>query len=388
MANYYDIWAWYGQGLIAQSGGNDLTDGLNGTVFTAGPDFDYELYGNLQMKDANEDGFLQDTDVDDASSYAGDRIVTPDGTERMLNEIAVYNDSKITYLDGNSNEQTWVMNLTVWQIANGDTVLRINNGLNSTWPSDFNPANIKSITLGVWNEVEYTQVSPSYHQDRPPVCFAAGTLIKTEQGETPVEHLAVGMHVETLDAGYQKVLWIGSQRLSQAQLQVNPELLPVRIRAGALGCGQPERDLVVSPQHRILVRSTIAERMFGVSEVLVAAKHLTKINGIEVVQGLQEVVYWHFLCGEHQVVFSNGAATESLYTGPEALKSVSLGALVEIFEIFPELKTDPIAASAPARQLVPGRRARRLAERIAKNSQQVALPRVHQEAAAIGSALN
>lgn len=61
---------------------------------------------------------------------------------------------------------------------------------------------------------------------------------------------------------------------------------------------QPERELEASPQHRVLVRSKIAEDM-------------------------AEVTYWHFLFEAHQVVFSNGAATESLFTGPVALKAVS-----------------------------------------------------------------
>ena len=49
---------------------------------------------------------------------------------------------------------------------------------------------------------------------------------------------------------------------------------PIRIRAGTLGNGLPEADLIVSPQHRVLVRSGIARTLFGADEVLVAAKQL------------------------------------------------------------------------------------------------------------------
>ena len=50
-----------------------------------------------------------------------------------------------------------------------------------------------------------------------------------------------------------------------------PKVQPVRILAGALGHGMPQRDLLVSRQHRMLVSSAICERMFGLEQVLVSA---------------------------------------------------------------------------------------------------------------------
>lgn len=213
---------------------------------------------------------------------------------------------------------------------------------------------------------EYSQYSSL------PVCFCAGTEIATQKGAIKVERLAVGDMVLTMDNGYQALRWIGGQRLSAARLAGAPHLRPIRIRAGALGEGMPERDLMVSPQHRVLVASDVAERMFDQREVLIAAKHLLAIDGVEVAEDLVEVTYWHFLFDSHQVVFSNGAATESLYTGPEALKAVSPAARAEILEIFPELAEPLLAYREPARLLVPGRRARRLADRISRNGKQLA----------------
>lgn len=199
------------------------------------------------------------------------------------------------------------------------------------------------------------------------ICFTSGTLIKTIRGEIPVEDLKVGDEVLTLDRGYQTIRWIGSRNLSAAQLADHPKMCPIRIRAGALGVNQPERDLLVSPQHRILVRSIIAERMFGQSEVLVAAKQLLEMDGVEIAEDVTSITYWHFMFEAHQIVFANGAATESLYTGSEALKAVGNAARQEILVLFPELDKEDLHVAQPARILVPGRRGRRLAERVMRN---------------------
>jgi hypothetical protein len=130
----------------------------------------------------------------------------------------------------------------------------------------------------------------------------------------------------------------------------------------------PTTDLVVSPQHRILVRSKIAQRLFGVDEVLVAVKQLLLIDGIDVVANQDGIEYFHFLFDNHQVVISNGAETESLHTGPEALKSVGPVAQEEIFAIFPELRgRDPRALPEGARMLISGGQGRKLAQRHAQN---------------------
>ena len=93
------------------------------------------------------------------------------------------------------------------------------------------------------------------------------------------------------------------------------KLWPVRICVGALGNGLPERDLLVSRQHRMLVSSRIALRMFGQADVLIPAIRLTALPGIAIDTNVTEVEYFHILLANHEVVFAEGAATESLYTG-------------------------------------------------------------------------
>jgi len=197
-------------------------------------------------------------------------------------------------------------------------------------------------------------------------CFTRGTLILTEHGVVAVEDLSVGARVMTRDHGPQEIRWIGSRVMTAAGLARNPRLRPVRIRAGALGDNTPSSDLLVSPQHRVLVRSKIAQRMFGTDEILVAARQLLPLDRIEIAEDVPGVEYFHILFDRHEVVISNGAETESLYTGPQALKAVGKAAQEEIFALFPELK-DHDHRWTPARPLAPGRMARRLADRHAAN---------------------
>jgi hypothetical protein len=200
------------------------------------------------------------------------------------------------------------------------------------------------------------------------VCFATGTLLRTADGQIPVEDVQKGDLLWTRDHGLQPVGWIGSRRLSSAMLAVFPNLRPIRIRAGALGDQIPATDLVVSPQHRVLVRSAIAERMFNSPEVLVAAKHLLALDGIEIATDVAEVEYFHVMFDAHQVVMSNGAETESLYPGPESIKALPAEAVAEIYTLFPELRAnDPDCPIKAARPMVKGRQGRRMAERHQQN---------------------
>lgn len=201
------------------------------------------------------------------------------------------------------------------------------------------------------------------------VCFAHGTRIKLRGGRDQfVENLVVGDHVMTQSGESHPIRWIGSRSLQSCELWVEPKNRPIRIRTGALGCGLPSSALLVSPQHRVLVRSVIAERMFGQSEVLIPAKNLVDIDGIDVAHDVQGVTYFHLLFDAHQVIFSNDALTESLFTGPQAMKSISDDQREEILMLFPEI-CQPCFAAKPARFIPERRKAiRNLIARHRKNN--------------------
>jgi hypothetical protein len=169
-------------------------------------------------------------------------------------------------------------------------------------------------------------------------CFASDTLIMTSKGEVLIESLRPGDMIQTLDHGLQPLRWIGSRQLTQPELVARPHLQPITISVGALAPGLPNQNLIVSPQHRVLLSSKIAKRLFGSMEVLVAVKKLQAHPGIDLrMNEGSGVTYWHILFDDHQIVFSNGALTESLYLGQEGKKALSPSATAEIKELFPQL---------------------------------------------------
>ena len=164
------------------------------------------------------------------------------------------------------------------------------------------------------------------------VCFDEGTLISTPSGVVPIEELRVGDMVQTRDNGPQRLLWVGARRLGAAELAANPHLRPVLLQAGYFGLA---RDLVVSPQHGILLHHDTR----GGSETFYRAKHLAQLpgGGARVMQGKRRVRYFHLLFEEHQVVFANGMACESLYPGPQGYGALSPAARAELATLFPDL---------------------------------------------------
>ena len=198
------------------------------------------------------------------------------------------------------------------------------------------------------------------------VCFAAGTHLTTPHGARPVESLKAGDFVSVVGKPAVKIGWAGHRQITSGELLRNPKLYPVRITKGALGNGLPERDLLVSRQHRILLNSKIVGRMLDTDETLVPAIKLTPIPGIFIDDTVQEITYHHILFSDHEIVYSEGAPSESLFTGPEMRKSVSKAALEEIFTIFPEL-LDADYEGNTARIVVDTKRQKKMIERHVKN---------------------
>ncbi|MBU2962288.1 tandem-95 repeat protein [Citreicella sp. C3M06] len=181
-------------------------------------------------------------------------------------------------------------------------------------------------------------------------CFTPGTLIATPQGERLVETLEVGDRVITRDNGIQEIRWIGNKELTGHQLARKTHLRPVLIQAGSLGRNLPEHDLLVSPNHRVLVANDKTALYFEEREVLAAAKHLTGLEGVDEVETMG-VTYIHMMFDNHEVVLSNGAWTESFQPGDMTLGAMDEDQRQEIFELFPELENaDGLRAYGAARR--------------------------------------
>ena len=200
------------------------------------------------------------------------------------------------------------------------------------------------------------------------VCFSAGTLITTIEGLRKVEALQAGDLVLTMDNGYQPLRWLGRRYLDVATLEANERLRPIRIKVGALGANHPDTDLIVSPQHRILLRSKVAFRMFGEHEILVSARRLTVLDGVALDWDHEPVTYFHMMFDNHEIVFANGAPTESLYLGKMAIEALTPDAKREILEIFPSLEDEDFQQSIARYTPEKGKHVRNFLERHVSNS--------------------
>lgn len=198
------------------------------------------------------------------------------------------------------------------------------------------------------------------------LCLSRGAQIDVPNGTRPIESLRIGDPVVTADQNVRTIRWIGSRVLTADDLARNPNLRPVRITQGAMGNGLPRRDLVVSRQHRMLVRSKVAERMFGKPEVLVAAIKLVTLPGIFVDQQVDRVEYFHLLFDDHEVILAEGTPTESLFTGPEALNGLTPEARAELEALFPDLLQGSLQ-SRSARLIPSGRHQKHLVYRHMRN---------------------
>lgn len=186
------------------------------------------------------------------------------------------------------------------------------------------------------------------------ICFAPGTRIATPDGPRRIEDLRSGDWVQTKDNGPQAVLWSGQRRMTGARLYAMPHLRPIRFRSGALGQGRPDEDLIVSPQHRMLVKGSAARALFGVDEVLVSAEDLLNDGSITVDYHLREVTYVHILLEQHQILFANGLETESFHPSNTALDMIEPTQRAALLGILPEIADNPHGYGDYARRNLSG----------------------------------
>jgi len=183
----------------------------------------------------------------------------------------------------------------------------------------------------------------------PPVCFALGTMIATPRGEIAVESLQPGDVIGTLDHGPQPLLWVGRRTSTFGHGDHRHQ--PVRIAVGAMGHGLPYRDLLVSPQHRLLVKGPDGKRFAAGG--LAKAKGLCSQHGIAQDNACTSVEYLQLLLPRHAIVLANGVPAETFLPRAFALISLSAADHAALCAVIPGLAEDPQAAyGPPARPLL------------------------------------
>ncbi|MEB8385703.1 Hint domain-containing protein [Rhodobacteraceae bacterium KMM 6894] len=234
---------------------------------------------------------------------------------------------------------------------------------------------VSSVPLTPGSSYTFNTERTSHQNDNPysgyVACFTPGTFIATPDRPRLIETLGAGEMITTYGGEAAPLRALLSRHVDTDEMSANPNLRPIRILAGALGTdsagrGLPSRDLLVSPQHRVLAASPIVQRMFGCGEVLIAACQLTTLPGVDVAADMHTITYMHLVMDQHSVVWSDGLPTESFYPGPAAQQALPPDALKELHRLFPGLVNDA-RLPAPARPFASGKQRRKLVARHLKN---------------------
>ena len=301
-----------GDDTISMGDGDDTVvagDGNDTIVGGAGADVLYGGAGNDTITFAEGDN-VSGGDGDDLFILA-DYLETGNGT--------------ITIDGGNTGEGAGDT-LQLGMLADRSTLVATDDGTGSF---------SGSVTLDDGTLLNFTDIENI-------ICFTPGTRIATPRGARPIETLRPGDLVVTRDHGLQPIRWIQSRTVPAID-----RFAPIRIRQNVLT--GLESDLLVSPQHRMLFQGYSAELLFGETEVLVSARHLIDNKAVTREEGGM-VTYIHMMFDQHEIVFAEGAATESFHPGDVGLSAIKDEAREELFAIFPELRAMPNSYGNTARR--------------------------------------
>ncbi len=171
------------------------------------------------------------------------------------------------------------------------------------WSSNVSNDSFGYATLGMVDAVSPTDMQVLNvlgYAETSSACYCAGTRIATAQGEVAVEDLRIGDLVLTASGALRPLKWIGTRAYSARFARNNPDLLPIRFKAGSLAENAPARDLLVSPKHAMFLDS-----------VLIPAERL--VNGATIVKESpgEDIHYYHLELDSHDVLIAEGAFSES-----------------------------------------------------------------------------
>lgn len=291
--------------------GDDLLDGRGGDDLLYGGDGADTIIGGIGA-DLIEGGAGDDLIL----VGAGDTISGGPGNDTFLLDAAAMGGGTIT-IDGGEVDEPGGDTLDFGGLIDWEDV---------TYTNTDPEALAGSATLADGTVLSFSNI------ENVIICFTAGTRILTPLGPRPVEDLRPGDMVITRDNGPQPLRWTGRRTVAG-----KGDFAPIRFDAGVFGNTRP---LLVSPQHRMLHRSGMAALYFDTPEVLLSAKHL--VNGRSITQAdCASVTYLHLLFDRHEIIFAEGAATESFHPGHVGLRALSDASREDLFRCFPALRADP-----------------------------------------------
>ena len=360
-----EIWAGGGADTVTGGSGGDTIFGFDGADSITGGDGNDSLDGDAGadilsggagndtlIGDAGADVFVGGTGADDMyGGLDGDTFTLAEGDSAfgqggddtfILTDLAEAGASTITIVGGETDETA------------GDTLDF--NGLVTRW-ADINITNSDdsagglsgTATLADGTVVNFSEIETLV------VCFTAETRIETKDGLKPAGEIKPGDMVMTLDHGAQEVRWVGTKTVLG-----RGNVAPIHFAANAFGNDAP---ISVSPQHRMLICHPMAEMLYGAPEVFVPAASM--INGTTITQPETGMVtYVHILLDHHEVIYAEGAETESFLPAKQAICALDQVAYDSLLEERPDLALELSNYGQAARPCLTMTEARALIELI------------------------
>ncbi len=278
---------------------------------------DVTVLNSFQVAVIDDDDTLEDPDADGSQQLDVSSVPGFIGDSTNFQTFETYSGdiggSPVTFTLIQFSDPQYII-VTSGNVDVGETIENTNNSIITAPPVDYD-------TL------------PSF------VCFTAGSLILTPSGDRWIETLRPGDPVIVADGSSRPVRWIGRRHLSVRDLRRQPKFCPIRIRANSFSNGCPARDLLVSPQHRIVVSSYNTQLFFGDDLMLAPAKGLVTGDAISQLPPDRDVDYVHILFDQHELVRVEGVWSETFFPGDTSLDAMTRATRQELLDLFPELMT-------------------------------------------------
>ncbi|WP_374545261.1 Hint domain-containing protein [Rhodoblastus sp.] len=281
-----------GTGTITATGGAlTVTSGLGSTALVIGDG--YQLY----LTAANSIG---------SSSGASPTLTFQGGNGGLFQAInsGIYNFylGTISGFSGTDLIKIQAIGAGDKLTWNGDKTITISNGSSTeifTFDSSATASQVKltQTTIGA-TTVDVLSI----------ICFMAGTMIRTPEGEASIETLKRGDLVLTVDGAAKPVGWMGRQTIS-VRFADPTRSFPIRIRAGALADNVPSRDLLVSPDHALLIHGVLVHAGALVNELSITRE----------TQVPDSFVYYHVELDDHSLILAENVPAETFVDNVERL---------------------------------------------------------------------
>lgn len=159
-----------------------------------------------------------------------------------------------------------------------------------------------------FSKVDVGKSHVDFRGDDTVICFYPGTRIRISAGEVAVETLSIGDMVLTAEGEAKPVRWIGRQTV--CTLFADPiRVLPIRIAAGALAECLPARDLLVSPDHAILVDDVLIQAAALVNDTTIRREDAVPTT----------FTYYHVELADHALILAEGVPAETFVDNVDRL---------------------------------------------------------------------